>query len=56
MIWRQASLAPVYLKLKEKTDLEEPTPLADQVYLGCTQRESVTKESENNLMRRATEG
>ena len=31
--------------IAEKIDLEEPTPLTDQVYLGCTQRESATIQS-----------
>ena len=43
---RKASSAPTWLKLKKKIDIEEPTPRFDQLYSGCTQRESVTKESD----------
>ena len=35
----------MWLKLKKKIDLKDPTPLIDQVYLGCTQRASITKAS-----------
>ena len=31
-----------------KIDPEEPTPLSDQVYVGCSQSESRTKESDVN--------
>ena len=33
---------PMWAKLMSKADLEEPTQIIDQVYLGCTQRESET--------------
>ena len=42
---RKPSFANMRLTLKKKTDLEEPTPLIDQVFSGCTQRESETKDS-----------
>ena len=32
-------------KLKEKNDVMDPTPLLSQVYVGCTQRDSMTTES-----------
>ena len=34
--------ANVETKLRKHVGLEEPTPLLDQVYLGCTQRECKT--------------
>ena len=37
--------------LEEKIDFEEPTPLIDQVYLGCTQRETLTKEQDVKINR-----
>ena len=38
-VWEKSQHSPAFLKLKKKVDLEEPTPLNDQVDLGCTQRE-----------------
>ena len=38
---RRASVARVWLRLKKKLGLEEPTPVIDQVCFGCAQRESV---------------
>ena len=46
MVGRKISLPPVWLNWKKQIDLEESTPLIiDQVYPGCTQRESVTEET-----------
>ena len=46
MARRQTQLSlHVVEKLKKKIDPEEPTPLIDQVCLGCTHRASVTRES-----------
>ena len=42
---RRTSLQFYVAQVEEKTDLEKPTPLIDQVNSGCTQRESVRKES-----------
>ena len=36
------NLKPMWNKLMSKVDLEEPTPIIDQVYFGHTQRESET--------------
>ena len=36
---KKNNLKPMWHKLMKQVDLEEPTPLLDQVYLGCTQRE-----------------
>ena len=44
MALRKASLAPMWLDFK-KIDFAEPTPLIDQVDLGCTHSEIVSKES-----------
>ena len=52
---RKVSVALVLFKLK-KIDLQGPTPLINQVYLGRTQRESVTKSIERaNVSRRQKE-
>ena len=45
MAGRRSSLAPLWLSMLTKNDLEERTPLIDQVYLGCTQRASVKTKS-----------
>ena len=44
--WRKTQLGPYVFKISEKVDLEEPRPLIGQVYFGCMQRESTTKESD----------
>ena len=36
----------MWFLIEENTDFVAPTPLIDQMYLGCTQRESVAKESD----------
>ena len=36
---KKNNLKPLWDKLMKQVDLEEPTPLLDQVYLGCTQRQ-----------------
>ena len=35
--------------MEKKIDFEEPTPLLDQVFLGCTQRGSETSESDAEI-------
>ena len=48
-VWEKRKLSPMWVKLKKRI-VEEPTPLIDQVYLGCTQRGSVTNKSVVKLM------
>ena len=36
---RQQNMAPMWHKLMNKLDLDEPASFLDDVYLGCTQRE-----------------
>ena len=39
MAGMKQSMAPMWKKLMEFVDLDEPTSFLDHVYLGCTQRE-----------------
>ena len=40
----EESLAPRWAEMRKKIDLEEPTPLIDQVDVGCTQRAATVDE------------
>ena len=42
---RTTNLSPFVVKFTDDIDHDDPTPLIDQVYLGCTLRASVTQES-----------
>ena len=44
MVGRKESSAPMWAKLCQKIDLEDPTKLIDQVFLGCTHREATIDE------------
>ena len=44
--WAKSQLTSSMVTQQKNIDLEEPTPLTDQVCLGSAQRESVTKQSE----------
>ena len=52
MVGRKESSAPMWAKLCPKIDLEDPTKVIDQVYLGCTHREATIDEE---TMRTKTE-
>ena len=43
--WAKSQLTSSMVTQQKNIDLEEPTPLTDQVCLGSAQRESVTKQS-----------
>ena len=43
--WEKKQLGLYVVEIEGRIDLEQPTPFIDQVYLGCTQRESTTKGS-----------
>ena len=38
MVGRKERIVPMWAKLRNKLDVEHPTPLIDQVYAECTQR------------------
>ena len=38
MVGKTESLGPMWKRLEKKIDLEGPTPIMNQVYLGCSQR------------------
>ena len=40
MVGKVENMGPMWKTLKEKMELEPSTPLVDQVYLGCNQREA----------------
>ena len=44
MVGRKESLAPTDAKLRKKIDLEDASPLVDQVFLGCSQRAATVDE------------
>ena len=45
MVGRKESLAAIWAKLRKKIDSDDPTPLIDLVYLGCTQRAATIDEA-----------
>ena len=45
MAVRKQNMAPMWKKLMELVDLDEPTSFLDPVYLGCTQRECKLNET-----------
>ena len=51
MAGRQQIMAPMWKKLMELVDLDEPTSFPDHVYLGCTQRECQPNEDVVNQHR-----
>ena len=44
MVGRGEMLSRVWAKLRQKIDLQDPTPSIGQVYLGCTQRAAMIDE------------
>ena len=41
MVGKEQHNGPMWTILQKEIDLEYPTPVVDQVYLGCTQREAM---------------
>ena len=44
MVGRKESWAPMWARLRKKTEFEDPTPLVDHVYVVCTQRAATVDE------------
>ena len=40
MVGMKQNVCSMWTTLQKEMDLEDPIPLSDQVYLGCTQREA----------------
>ena len=58
MVGEKQDLGPMWTILRRDIDLEDPTPLLNQVYLGCTQSEaaveSCSSSGQSGLSRRIT--
>ena len=58
MVGKEQHNGPMWTILQKEIDLEYPTPVIDQVYLGCTQREAMVDpqavHSETDLFKKLT--